>query len=194
MRPFAIVSTDEKMHDAGLPTMSADTRSSSEYSSTPRYDGSTAALANTSLISSMVAGFARFADRSVIEPVGTGTRSAAPSSLPLSSGSTRPIARAAPELFGMIDSAADRMRRRSGLPLRVALARSTSDWSLVYACTVVIRPCSMPKVSLSTLASGARQFVVHDAFEITVCALGVVDAVVDAHADRSRRRRRSAPR
>ena len=67
------------------------------------------------------------------------------------------------------------MRRRSGLPLRVALARSCSDWSLVYACTVVMRPCSRPKVSLSTFAIGARQLVVHDAFEITVCADGVVD-------------------
>src|SRR3954454_20135971 len=165
-----MVSTEEKMHDAGLPTMSADTRSSSEYSSTPRYEGSAAALANASLISSMEAALVRFAERAVIEPVGTGTRRAAPSSLPLSSGSTRPIARAAPELFGMIDNAAERMRRRSGLPLRVALARSTSDWSLVYACTVVIRPCSMPNVSRSTLAIGARQFVVHEALEITVCA------------------------
>ena len=34
--PFAIVSSDEKMHDAGLPTMSADTSGSSLYSSTPR--------------------------------------------------------------------------------------------------------------------------------------------------------------
>ena len=30
----------------------------------------------------------------------------------------------------------------------------------------------MPKRSLSTFAIGARQFVVHDAFEITVCAAG----------------------
>ncbi len=29
----------------------------------------------------------------------------------------------------------------------------------------------MPNVSFSTLASGARQLVVHDAFEMTVCAL-----------------------
>jgi hypothetical protein len=41
------------------------------------------------------------------------------------------MAFAAPVLLGMIDSAAARMRRRSGLPLRVALARSCSDWSLV---------------------------------------------------------------
>ena len=41
----------------------------------------------------------------------------------------------------------------------------------------------MPNVSSSTLASGARQFVVHDAFEMTVCAWRVVHVVVDAHAD-----------
>ncbi len=93
-----------------------------------------------------------------------------PSSLPLSSGSTRPMALAAPVELGMIDSAAARMRRRSGLPERVAVAWSWSCWSLVYACTVVMKPCSMPNASCSTLAIGARQFVVHDAFEMTVCA------------------------
>ena len=41
-----------------------------------------------------------------------------PSSLPLSAGMTVPIARAAPVEFGMIDSAAARIRRRSGLPER----------------------------------------------------------------------------
>ena len=72
----------------------------------------------------------------------------------------------------MIESAAARMRRRSGLPERVAVAWSWSCWSLVYACTVVMRPCSMPNASCSTLAIGARQFVVHDAFEMTVCCVG----------------------
>ena len=137
----------------------------------------------------MLASLLRTATRSVIEPVGVGTRIEMPSSLPLSSGSTRPIAFAAPVELGMIDSAAARMRRRSGLPERVAVAWSCSCWSLVYACTVVMRPCSMPNVSFSTLASGARQFVVHDAFEMTVCCAGVVRLVVHAHADRRRRRR-----
>ena len=35
--------------------------------------------------------------------------------------------------------------------------------------TVVIRPHWMPMPSFSTLASGARQLVVHEAFETTVC-------------------------
>ena len=35
-----------------------------------------------------------------------------------------------------------------------------------------MKPCSIPKASFSTFASGATQFVVHDAFEITWCAAG----------------------
>src|SRR5262245_65979701 len=88
------------MHDDGLPTMSADTRGSSLYSRTPRYDGSADASANAALISSTDAGVASCAVRSVIEPVGVGTRSEVPSSLPLSSGRTWPMARAAPVVLG----------------------------------------------------------------------------------------------
>ncbi len=36
----------------------------------------------------------------------------------------------------------------------------------VAACTVVIRPRLMPQVSFSTLATGARQLVVQEAFEM----------------------------
>ena len=36
----------------------------------------------------------------------------------------------------------------------------------VAACTVVIRPRLMPKLSLMTLAIGARQLVVQDALEM----------------------------
>jgi hypothetical protein len=36
----------------------------------------------------------------------------------------------------------------------------------VAAWTVVIKPSSMPKFSWMTLASGARQLVVHEALEI----------------------------
>ena len=39
----------------------------------------------------------------------------------------------------------------------------------MYAWIVVIRPCSMPTASWTTFANGARQFVVHDAFEMTSC-------------------------
>src|SRR3989338_3939760 len=37
---------------------------------------------------------------------------------------------------------------------------------------VVIRPCSIPKESSRTLATGAREFVVQDALEITCMVLG----------------------
>ena len=59
------------------------------------------------------------AHEAVTEPSGTGTRIAIPSSLPFSSGMTSPIARAAPVDAGTMLSAAERMRRRSGLPFRV---------------------------------------------------------------------------
>ena len=34
-----------------------------------------------------------------------------------------------------------------------------------------MKPWSMPMASLSTLATGARQLVVHEAFEMTRCSL-----------------------
>jgi hypothetical protein len=79
---------------------------------------------------------------------------------------TSPIARAAPVEVGMIDRAAARARRRS------LWGRSRMRWSLVYAWQVVMKPCSMPTVSISTLASGARQLVVQEAFEMTWCSSG----------------------
>ena len=79
----------------------------------------------------MLASVFNVATRSVIEPVGVGTRNDMPSSLPLSSGMTLPIARAAPVVLGMIESAAARIRRRSGLPDRLATAWSCSCWSVV---------------------------------------------------------------
>ena len=42
----------------------------------------------------------------------------------------------------------------------------------------------MPNSSCSTLATGARQFVVHDAFEMIVVLLAVVVVVVDAQDER----------
>ena len=88
---------------------------------------------------------------------------ATPFSLPLSSGMTRPIAFAAPVEVGIRLIAAARARRRSECGM------SCRRWSAVYAWIVVIRPCSMPTVSCRTFATGARQLVVHDAFEMTWC-------------------------
>ena len=42
---------------------------------------------------------------------------------------------------------------------------------IALECTVVMKPLSMPTASLSTFATGARQLVVHEALETTVCAL-----------------------
>ena len=114
------------------------------------------------------------ATRSVIEPVGVGTRSddAVELALELGQHAARSPC-AAPVVLGMIDSAAARMRRRSGLPERVAVAWSCEllvarvrvhrrDEALLDAEARRAAPC----------ASGARQLVVHDAFEITVCFAG----------------------
>ena len=50
----------------------------------------------------------------------------------------------------------------------------------------------MPSASLSTLATGARQLVVHEAFETILCSGGqlvVVDAIDDGQVDALGRRR-----
>ncbi len=145
--------------------MSLDTIGASVYSSTP-FNGPSAAFLNAALISSAVAGFLRFATRSVIDPVGTGTRSAVPSSLPFMASITRLVARAAPVLVGVMLIAAPRARRRS------LWGPSTNCWSPVYACTVVISPFSTPKLSSRTFTNGTKQFVVQLAFETTLCFLG----------------------
>src|SRR5688572_27244354 len=69
------------------------------------------------------------------------------------------MALAAPVEVGIMDCPAARARRRS------LCGRSRIFWSLVYEWTVVIWPFTMPKVSFRTLATGARQFVVHDALD-----------------------------
>jgi hypothetical protein len=55
--------------------------------------------------------------RSTTETFGVGTRIEEPSSLPLSSGSTSPTARAAPVVVGIMDIAAARARRGSSVDL-----------------------------------------------------------------------------
>jgi hypothetical protein len=112
------------------------------------------------LIDSAVTGFSVVSDRSTRDTSTVGTRIASPSNLPFNAGMTSLTAFAAPVLVGMMLTAAARARRRS------LCGRSRRFWSLVYECTVVMRPRSMPKLSSSTFATGARQFVVHDAFEM----------------------------
>merc|ERR1719163_2471518 len=114
-------------------------------------------------ISSYDVSLPSFAVRSTTETSGVGTRKAMPVSLPLSWGSTLPTAFAAPVAEGMMFWAAPRPPRQS-LPE----GPSTVFWVAVVACTVVMRPSTMPKLVSMTLARGARQLVVHDAFESTV--------------------------
>jgi len=64
------------------------------------------------------------------------------------------------------DNAAARARRRS------SCGRSSTRWSFVYACTVVMKPCSIVNASCRTFAMGATQFVVQDALDRMLCAAG----------------------
>merc|ERR1719194_321002 len=112
------------------------------------------------MISSIFAGLSKRHVRSTTETSGVGTRKAMPVSLPLSDGSTLPTALAATVDAGMMFWPAPRPPRQS-LPD----GPSTVFCVAVVACTVVIRPSLMPYVSWITLASGARQLVVHDALE-----------------------------
>merc|ERR1711970_144875 len=119
-------------------------------------------------ISSMVASFSNLHVRSTTETSGVGTRKAMPVSLPLSEGMTLPTALAAPVAEGMMFCDAQRPPRQS-LPPR--LGPSTVSWVAVIACTVVMRPSTMPNLSFMTLATGARQLVVHEALETTFMSL-----------------------
>ena len=73
---------------------------------------------------------------------------------------TLPTALAAPVELGMMFCEAPRPPLQS-LPL----GPSTVFWVAVAACTVVIRPSRIPKLSLITLARGARQLVVQEALD-----------------------------
>merc|ERR1711865_1096467 len=83
---------------------------------------------------------------------------------------TLPTALAAPVDDGMMFSEAARPPRQS-LPPR--LGPSTVSCVAVMAWTVVIKPSVMPKFSWRTFARGAKQFVVHEAFETTDSAAGL---------------------
>ena len=45
-------------------------------------------------------------------------------------------------------------------------------WSFVYAWIVVMKPRSIVYASWRIFATGAMQFVVHDAFEMRLCFSG----------------------
>lgn len=100
--------------------------------------------------------------KSTTETLAVGTRMDMPVSLPLRSGMTLPTALAAPVDDGMMFWAAVRPPRQS-LPD----GPSTVFWVAVYEWMVVMRPSIMVNSLWMTLARGARQLVVHEAFEMT---------------------------
>src|SRR5207249_8254902 len=110
--------------------------------------------------SSAVVFFSTNVTRSTTETFGVGTRIANPSSLPFSSGMTRCSAFAAPVDVGIIETAAARARRKS------LCGKSIIIWSLVYEWIVVMVPLTILKLSFTTLAMGARQFVVQEALDM----------------------------
>src|SRR5689334_17290351 len=144
------------------PTKSVETTSSSVYPMIP-FIGPSAAAFIALLISSYVAAFSSRQVRSTTDTSAVGTRNDMPVNLPFKAGITLPTAFAAPVLDGMMLVLAPRPPRQSFFD-----GPSTVFWVAVVACTVVIRPSTIPNLSCTTLASGARQFVVQDAFETMV--------------------------
>src|SRR6516225_9986482 len=92
---------------------SIDTSGASLYASMP-FIGPAAACCSALFTSSTEVARLALKVRSTSETLMVGTRTAKPSSLPLSSGSTSPTAAAAPVLAGICDMVAERARRRSG--------------------------------------------------------------------------------
>merc|ERR1719446_1601554 len=127
--------------------------------------GPAAASLTLATISSYFAPFSKRHVKSTTDTSGVGTRKAMPVSFPLSLGQHLPTALAAPVEDGMMFCEAQRPPRQS-LPPR--LGPSTVSCVAVMACAVVMRPSTMPNFSCTTLVSGAKQFVVHEAFETTV--------------------------
>src|SRR3989338_7705772 len=121
------------------------------------------AFLTASQMAAYEAGLARRTVRSTTDTSRTGTRNAMPVSFPLTFGYTSPTARAAPVVAGMMLLPAARPARQSLLD-----GPSLVFCVAVVACTVVISPSTMPKFSSMILTSGARQLVVHDAFDTTV--------------------------
>src|SRR3569832_521698 len=120
-------------------------------------------------ISAYVAGFSSSHVWSTTDTSDVGTRNAMPVSFLFSSGITTPTAFAAPVEDGMMFSRMPRPPRQSLLD-----GPSTVFCVAVAACTVVIRPRLMPHLSCLTLASGARQLVVHEALEMIASPLYVL--------------------
>src|ERR1700728_1324173 len=122
---MTFVSVPSKIDEWGSWLKSLAQSGSSVYARTP-LRGPELAAARISILTSSTE-VARFAVkvRSTSDTLMVGTRMESPSSLPFSSGSTRPTAAAAPVFVGICDIVADRARRRS------EWKTSVSTWSLV---------------------------------------------------------------
>lgn len=84
-------------------------------------------------------------------------------SFPFNEGITLPTALAAPVEDGMMLLFTLRPPRQS-----LCDGPSTVFWVAVVAWMVLIKPSTIPNLSWMTLARGARQLVVQDAFEICI--------------------------
>mmetsp|Transcript_845 Transcript_845/g.1124 ORF Transcript_845/g.1124 Transcript_845/m.1124 type:complete len:224 (-) Transcript_845:198-869(-) len=123
--------------------------------------GPSEAALTAAQISAYLAPFSSTTVRSTTDTSAVGTRKAMPVSLPFRVGITFPTALAAPVEEGItFMPTAPRPPRQS-----FREGPSTVGWVAVAACTVVIKPSLMPKLSLITLARGARQLVVQEALE-----------------------------
>merc|ERR1719510_2695466 len=159
----AIPAPTSKIDEDLQVTKSVDTTSSSVQSSTPAMSPAAASLIAATM-SSYLAPFSKRQVRSTTDTSGVGTRKAMPVSFPFTAGKTLPTALAAPVDDGMMFCEAQRPPRQS-LPPRDG--PSTVSCVAVMACTVVIRPSTIPNFSCTTLVMGARQLVVHDALDTT---------------------------
>src|SRR5690606_14560347 len=98
--------------------------------------------------------------KSTTETSAVGTLKAIPVRTPSNFGITLPTAFAAPVDAGMMFNKALRPPLKSFRD-----GPSTVNWVAVVACTVVIKPSSIPKLSSNIFAIGAKQLVVQDALD-----------------------------
>mmetsp|Transcript_21329 Transcript_21329/g.31698 ORF Transcript_21329/g.31698 Transcript_21329/m.31698 type:complete len:209 (-) Transcript_21329:406-1032(-) len=156
-----IPASASKMEERRSPSKSVDTKGSSLYPRNPFMSPSDLAL-TWAQISSYVVDFLSLHVKSTTDTSMVGTRKAIPVSFPTREGMTLVTALAAPVEDGMMFPDAARPPRQS-----FCEGPSTVCCVAVTAWMVVMRPSLIPNSSLTTLARGARQFVVQDALETT---------------------------
>ena len=124
--PMTIVNEESMVEETSVHRKSTETRGTSHTSNMP-FSGPSAAFLKAPLTSSAeMPFFATFITRSTTDTLGVGTRSAMPLSLPLSWGSTRDTALAAPVLVGTMFNAAALARLKSLCEASKSLWRYTT--------------------------------------------------------------------